>query len=154
MESVLMSFDYVEQRADFARAPAVIPLRKARAEMQITYARLAAGRHDLEKRMPRARRIVPLVIVDFSATQKTDRVISSCGPKRRLRRLRDTLNYSRIGRFLENNEVRRRGNNRFRKRLFPAATTKADVVAQQFQGHAFSPGGATTKYGSPNKTSR
>src|SRR5215217_2562431 len=149
-----MSLDSFQQRADLARSPALIPLRKPRAEMQTENARLAARRNDLEKRMPRTRRVVPLVIINFRATQKTDRVIPSRGPERKLRRLRETLNYSGIDRLLKYNEVRRRSHNRFRKLLFPAATTEADVVTQQLQRHAFSPDGTTTKYGSPNKTSR
>src|SRR5215213_9501409 len=104
--------------------------------------------------MTRARRVMPLVIVDFRATQKPDRVISSCSPERKLCRLRETLNHLRIDCLLKNNQVRRQRNDRFGKRLFPSATTKADVVTQQLQGHPASPGGTTTKYGSPNKTSR
>src|SRR6185369_4437950 len=149
-----MSLDSLQQRPDLARAPALIPLRETRTEMQTKNAHLTASRNNLEKRMPRARRIVPLVIVNFRATEKTDRVISSRGPERKLRRLRKTLNYSGIDCLLKYNEVRRRSNNRFRKRLFPAATTEADVVTQQLQRHAFSPDGTTTKYVSPNKTSR
>src|SRR4029078_11953607 len=149
-----MSLDPFQQRTDLACAPALIPLRKTRTEMQTKNTRLTTSGDDLEKRMPRARRIVPFVIVNFRATQKTDRVISSRGPKRKLRRLRDKLDHSGIDCLLEDNEVRRRGHDRFRKRLFPAATTEADVVTQQPQRHAFSPAGTTTKYGSPNKTSR
>src|SRR6185369_14953750 len=126
-----MSLDSLQQRANLARASALIPLRKTRAQMQAENARLTTSGNDLEKRMPRARRIVPLVIDNFRATQKTDRVISSRGPERKLRRLRQTLNYRGIDRLLKYNEIGRRGNDRFRKRLFPAATTEADVVTQQ-----------------------
>src|SRR3954464_982992 len=117
VKPVLMSLDSFEQRANLARAPAFIPLGKARAEMQSKHARLAAGRNDLEKRMPGARGIVPLVIINFRTTQKTDRVILSRGPKRVFRRLRDTLDDGRIDRLLKNNEVRRRRHDRFGKRL-------------------------------------
>src|SRR6185369_9095706 len=130
MKAVLMSFDSFKQRSDLARAPPFIPLRKTRAEMQTEHTRLASGRNDLEKRMTRARRIMPLVIVDFRATQKSDRVISSRRPKRKLRRLRKTLNDSRIDRLLKDYEIWRRRNDRFSECLFPAATTKTDVVTQ------------------------
>src|SRR5215218_5103619 len=126
MKPILMSLDPVQQRPDLARAPAFIPLRKARAEMQTKNACLASGGNDLEKGMTRACRIMPLVIIDFRATQKTDRVISSCRPERKLRRLRETLNYIGIDCLLKNNQVRRQRNDRFRKRLFPSATPKAD----------------------------
>src|SRR4051794_21035311 len=144
VKPVLMSLDSFEQRANLARAPAFIPLRKARAEMQSKHTRLAAGRNNLEKRMTRARGIMPLVILNLSTTQKPDRVISPRVPKRIFRRLGDAFNDRGIDRLLKDDKVRRRCNDRIRKRLFPAATTKADVVAQQLQRHALSPDGTTT----------
>src|SRR4026208_1457474 len=96
-----MSLDSFEQRTDLTRAPAFIPLRKTRTEMQTKHARLASGRNDLEKRMTCARGIMPLVIVDFRTTQKPDRVISSRGPQRKLRSVGNTLNDPRIDRLLK-----------------------------------------------------
>src|SRR5215813_1437808 len=100
-----MSLDSFQQRPDLARAPAFIPLRKTRTEMQTKNARLTTSRNDLEKRMPRARRIVPFVIINFRAAEKTDRVISPRGPKRKLRRVGETLNYSGIDCLLKYNEI-------------------------------------------------
>src|SRR5262245_11865022 len=104
--------------------------------------------------MTRARRIMPLVILDLLTTQKTDRVVSPRCPERKLSGLRDTRNHRGISRFLEDDQIRSGCDDRFRECLLTAVTTKADVVTQQSQRHAFSPDGTTTKYGSPNKTSR
>ena len=131
-------------RVAIARAPAFVPLREARAQVQPKHARLTSREHDLEKRMPRSRGIVPLVIVDFLATEKTDRVVSSRGPNRKLRRRGETLDYFRIGRFLKYNQVRRCCNDRFRQGLLAAMSPEADVITEQLQGHAVSPGGTTT----------
>src|ERR1044072_5598442 len=71
MKTVLMTFDPVEQRSDLARSPAFVPLRKSRAQVQPKHSSLTAGKHDFEKRVPRARGIVPLVIINLLAAEKT-----------------------------------------------------------------------------------
>src|SRR5215211_7935144 len=104
-----MTLDPVEQRSDLARAPAFVPLRKTRAEVQTKHPHLTSRRNDLEKRMPRTSRIVPLVIIHLLATEKTDRVIASSCPERKLRRFGKTFDDQRIRRFLKDDEVWRSG---------------------------------------------
>src|SRR5215217_2479434 len=104
--------------------------------------------------MLRTGRIVPLVILNSLPAQKTDRVPAPRGPVGKLRRCRQTLNHSRIRGFLKNHEVRRGRNDRLGQCLLSTVSPKADVVAQYLQRHSAPPAGTTTKYGSPNKTSR
>src|SRR6185369_622946 len=154
MKTVLMTLDSIEQRSHLACAPPFVPLRKSRAQMQPKDSSLATGKHDFEKRMPRSRGIVPLVIINLLPAEKTDRVILSRGPNWKLRRLRDSLDHKRIRCFLKNDHIRRRGHNRFRQYLLATTSSKTNVVTEQPKGHEVSPDGTTTKYGSPNKTSR
>jgi hypothetical protein len=80
--------------------------------------------------MPGSGGIVPLVIDDFLATQKTDRMIPSRGPERKSSGCRQTLNYVRVRRFLKDHEIRRNGFNDFRQRQLTAHSTKSDVVTE------------------------
>jgi hypothetical protein len=91
---------------------------------------LITSRNYFEKRMARSCRIVPLVISDLVTTQKTNRVISSRCPERKLRGDGQPFDNVRIYRFLKNDQIRRGRNNRLRQCLLPTATTKTDVVAQ------------------------
>src|ERR1051325_973732 len=126
-----MTIAAVEQRADLARPPAFVPLRKSRTQVQTKHAHLTSGGHDLEKRMPRAGRVMPLVILNLLSTEKSDRVIASRCPERKLRHVRETFDDHRIRRFLKDDEIRSSGDDRLRQRLFPAASPKANVVAEQ-----------------------
>src|ERR1044072_8794987 len=104
--------------------------------------------------MPRARRIVPLVIIDCLPAEKANRMISSRRPKWKFRRVGETFNDFRTRGFLKDDQIGCGGNDCFGYRFFPAAATKSDVVTKQLEGHASSPGGTTTKYGSPSSTAR
>ena len=66
----------------------------------------------------------------------------------------DVLDHGGIRGFLKDDQIGCGGNDCFRNRLFPAQAAKPDVVTKQPVRHASSPGGITTKYGSPNNTSR
>src|ERR1041384_5192121 len=114
-----MTLDPVEQRADLSRAPAFVPLGKTRAEVQTKNPHLTSSRNDLEKRMPRGLRVVPLVIIHFLSTEKTNRMITSSSPDRKLRRFGDAFDHGRVGGLLKNDEIGRSGDDRFRQRLFP-----------------------------------
>ena len=81
--------------------------------------------------MPRAGRIMPLVIIHFLATEKTNRVISSRCPEWKFRGFGDTFNNHGSRGFLKDDEVRSSSDDRFRKRLLPTQTTKSDVVTEQ-----------------------
>src|SRR5687768_737079 len=112
-----MPFDSLQERTDLTRAPAFVPPRKARAQVQAKHTRLAARRNDLEKRMARARGIMPLVIGDFLAAEKTDRMIPARRPERITRRGRDAFNDFGMRGFLKDDEIGRCRFYRFRQRL-------------------------------------
>src|SRR6185503_16199911 len=114
-----MTFDSIQQRPNLTRAPAFIPFRKASTEMQTKDPRLRPCGNDFEKRVSRACRVMPLVIVDLLAAEETDRVISARGPEWKPGRFGDTLDDFRMRRFLKYDQVRRSRNNRFGKRLLP-----------------------------------
>src|SRR5205085_3942908 len=101
--------------------------------MQTEDTRLASGGHDLEKRMTRARGIMPLVIIDLFAAEITDRMVSTRGPKRKLRGFSETFNDLRMSRFLKDDEVRRRSYDRRCKCLFASEAAEANVVAEHLQ---------------------
>src|ERR1051326_5980806 len=98
--------------------------------MQTKDSCVSPRRNNLEKRVAAARRIVPLMIINLVTTQKTDQMISSCGPERKLRSGREAFDNMWVDRFLKNNEIRRGRNNRLRQCLLPATTAETDVVAE------------------------
>src|SRR6185503_2001194 len=114
------------------------------AEVQTKDSRLRPCGNDLEKRMPRACRVMPLVIVHLLSAEKTDRMISACGPEWIFGCFGETLDDVGMRRLLKNDKIRRSSNDCFRKRLLPPQTAKSDVVAQQPEAHVLSPGGTTT----------
>jgi hypothetical protein len=71
---------------------------------------------------------MPLVIFDLPATQKTNRVVSPRCPKRKPGCSGKPLYDRGISCFLKNNQIGCRSGDRFRKRVFSAVSTKADVV--------------------------
>lgn len=114
VEAVLMPLDSVQQRSNLTRAPAFIPPGKSRTEMQTKNARITSRRNNLQKRMTRARRIMPFVILDLFTTQEPDRVVSARCPERKLSGLGDTRNHRRISSFLEYDQIRSGCDDRFR----------------------------------------
>ena len=98
--------------------------------MQAKDSCITSSRNNLEKRMARIRRVVPLVIFNLVTTQKTDRMISPRGPEGKLCSRREAFDHVRIYRFLKNNEVRCGRNDRLCQRLFSTTTAKTDVVAE------------------------
>src|SRR5436305_13751530 len=94
---------------------------------------LASSGHDLKKRMTRACRIMPFVIIDLLAAEITDRVVSARGPKWKSRGFRKTFNDLRMSCFLKNDNVRRRSYDGRCKCLFAPEAAEANVVAEHFQ---------------------
>src|SRR5262249_11421419 len=118
VKTILMTFDSFQQRPDLAPAPAFIPTRKPRAQMQTKHTCVSSSRNDLQERMPRPRRIVPLVISHFPAAQKSYRMIPPRRPERKSSRGGDTFDHLRMRRFLKNDEIGRSGFDRLSQGLF------------------------------------
>src|SRR5688572_2866191 len=130
MHACLVSFDSLQQRSNLAPATALVPAGKPRTQVQAKHSRLSAGWNDLEKRMTRARRIVPLVIRNLVAAEKTDRMPRARGPKRKARVGSQAFDNVRMRRFLEDHEIGIRGFNDLCQRLLAADSTKSDVVTE------------------------
>src|SRR5690242_21223476 len=126
-----MSLDSFEQRTNLTRAPPLVPLRKPRAEMQTKNTHLAVGGNDLEKRMARARRVMPFVISNLLFADETDRMVPPRGPERKTRFGGETFDNVGIDRFLKNNQVGIDRVDCFGECLLAACAAEADVVTEQ-----------------------
>lgn len=98
--------------------------------MQTKHTRLSSCGNDLEKRVPRVSRIMPLVIRDLLSTEKPDRMIRACGPKRKSGGIRELFNNVRPRCFLKDDEIGISGFDRFGERLLASYSTKSDVVTE------------------------
>jgi hypothetical protein len=58
-------------------------------------------------------------------------MISARAPERKVSRFSEPLDNTRINCFLEDNQIGRSGDNRFRKFLLATHASKSDVVTQQ-----------------------
>src|SRR5215212_5014766 len=138
MKPVLVPFDPVQERTDLSCSPPLVPFRKSRAQVQTKHTSLSSCRNNLEKRMPRISRVVPLVIVNCLTTEKPNRMVSSSRPKWKFGCLRDTFNDVGMRGFLEDDQIGCSSNYRFRECFFPSQAAKPDVVTKQPERHAFS----------------
>ena len=98
--------------------------------MQTKHTRLSSGGYDLEKRMPRVSRIMPLVIRDLLSTEKPDRMIRARSPERKSGGIRESFNNVRPRCFLKDDEIGLGSFDRFSERRFAAHSTKSDVVTE------------------------
>src|SRR5690349_7899136 len=112
--------------------------------MQSKNTHVAVGGNDLEKRMARAGRVVPLVVSDLLFADETDRVMPARRPERKACFRGEAFDHVGIDRFLKNNQVGIDRVDCFGECLLAARAAEANVVTEQLQRHASSAGWTTT----------
>src|ERR1044072_8205281 len=101
--------------------------------MQTKNTRVAVGGNNLQKRMARARRVVPLVIGDLLFADETNRMMPARGPERKTGLSGEAFDDVGIDRFLKDDKVRIDGVDCFGECLLAARAAEAYVVTEQLQ---------------------
>src|SRR5436189_3731921 len=150
MESVLVLADPLEERAQLSGALALRPFGEPRDEMEPENAAVDSVERQLEERVSRVARLVPLRVGHGNAGQETHGVFRSRSPVRHRGLGRHFLDHARIRRLLEQHDVGVHVTDHLRDRLCSPAAAEPDVVGEetQHQSSAFASSLCTiTKYG-------
>src|SRR3984893_2966661 len=101
--------------------------------MQAEDPRIAISRHEFQKRMLGARRIMPFMIGNLFPAEVADGVVHPRGPERQSSCFGQLLDHSRMGGFLKDDQVRSNCLDRLGQRVFSTQAATSYVVAKALQ---------------------
>jgi hypothetical protein len=131
METFLVPFDAVQQRAELDGSPPFRPRREYGAEVHAEHAERHPFGDDLEKCVPRQPRTMPLVMRDRQAAHIPERQLGHRRPMRQPGCRGEPFDDARIGSFLEDDDVGGGWPDDGQQRVLAAGAAALDVVAEE-----------------------